>query len=88
MSANDNLYIDHFGTPCINGAAIAVTPNQWNHAAVVFASAGNHVQFFVNGVPGPVLTDTLYDYNLNTCTIGGNLQSGTTTKDLFQRLDR
>ncbi len=47
-----NLYIDHFGAPCLNGA-IAVTPNQWNHVAVVYT--GSQVQFFVNGVPGPAL---------------------------------
>jgi hypothetical protein len=78
-----NLYIDHFGTPCYNGG-IAVTPNTWNHVAMVYD--GTELQFFVNGVPGPVISGTLYDYDLNTCTIGGNLIDGSTTKPLFSGL--
>ncbi|HSY16849.1 MAG TPA: immunoglobulin domain-containing protein, partial [Candidatus Acidoferrales bacterium] len=79
-----NLYVDHFGTTCYNGG-IAVTPNAWNHVALVYT--GTTLQFFVNGVPGTLLgSSPLYDYNLNTSIIGGNVNGSSTTKSYFNGL--
>jgi hypothetical protein len=78
-----NLYLDHAGTTCYN-SGIAVTPNTWNHVAMVYN--GNTVQFYVNGVPGASVTGPMYNYDINTSTIGGCINSTTTTKSFFTGL--
>ena len=78
-----NLYIDHWGYPCLNGQ-VAVTPNAWNHVAMTYD--GSNIVFYVNGIAGPVINQTLYNYSLNSGTIGGNLIGGSTSQPIFSGL--
>ena len=78
-----NLYVDHWGYSCVNGA-VAVAPNTWNHVAMTFD--GTNILFYVNGVAGPGVPQTLYNYNLNTATIGGNVIGGSTTQPYYSGL--
>ena len=47
---------------------------------------GATLRFYVNGVAGASVNGSLYNYNLDTVTIGGNLIGGTTTKPTFNGL--
>ncbi len=71
------LYVDHWGSTAYD-SNLALTPNAWNHVAMTYD--GSTVRFYVNGVAGSAVTGKLYDYDLNTCDIGGNRIGGSSTK--------
>jgi ELWxxDGT repeat protein len=74
------LYVDHWGNTAYASTA-TVTPGTWNHVALTYDGAT--VQFFINGQAAGQVVGGLYDYPLNTATIGGNTIGGTTTKPSF-----
>ena len=74
------LYIDHWNSPGYV-STVAVTPNQWNHVA--FSYDETKVTFYVNGIAAGSVIGSLYDYEIDTYTIGGNTIGGTTTKESF-----
>jgi CubicO group peptidase (beta-lactamase class C family) len=71
------VYIDHWGTGCLNSDLQVVT-NTWNHVA--FTYDGSTVHFYVNGVVSAPITKSLYDFDLGTLTIGCNLIGGSSTQ--------
>jgi hypothetical protein len=73
----DELYLDHWGTACLD-SGLRLKPNGWNHVA--FTYDGTTVRFYLNGVAGASFAQTLYDYYINTLTLGGNRIGGTTTR--------
>jgi hypothetical protein len=76
----NELYIDHWGTSCYD-SNIAVDANTWNHITIIYNNS--NIYFYVNGIPGKVVANTMYDYNVNTYSIGGNTIGGSTTKTSF-----
>ncbi|MCX6801378.1 MAG: LamG domain-containing protein [Candidatus Diapherotrites archaeon] len=77
------LYIDHWGYACYD-SNIKVLTGVWNQVALVYT--GSSITFYVNEVAGNTLPNQLYDYGINTYTIGGNIIGGTTTKGSFNGL--
>src|SRR5207253_1458413 len=76
------LYVDHWGFAAYR-SNILVTPNQWTHVALAYDGAQT-ASFYINGqFAGSVVAQGLYDYNLNTYTIGGSTIGGTTTNASF-----
>jgi uncharacterized delta-60 repeat protein len=74
------LYVDHWGVAAYASTA-TVTPGAWNHVALAYD--GTVTLFYVNGQPAGAVTGGLYNYSLDTATIGGNVIGGTTTKPSF-----
>jgi len=76
------VYIDHWGTGCLN-SGVHVMTNTWNHVA--FTYDGTTVRFYVNGLSSAPITQSLYDFDLSTLTIGCNLIGGSSTQLSFDR---
>ena len=73
-----DLYVDHWGSHGYS-STIAVTPGVWSQVALTYDGA-NTVNFYIDGqAAGSVVAEGLFNYNINTYTIGGNLIGGTTT---------
>lgn len=79
----DHLYIDHWGNAAPSTSSIAVTPGQWNFVAVSYNGAGQ-VSYYVNGQAAGTVSGNLYNYNINTYTVGGNLIGGTSTVGSYE----
>ena len=73
----DAVYIDHWGTACLDSGLLVLT-NTWNHVAVTYDGAT--IYFYVNGVASVPITQSLYDFDLGTLTIGCDLIGGSTTQ--------
>lgn len=80
----NELYIDHWGTPCYD-SNLVVTPNSWNFVAVTYDGSST-ITFYLNGVASAPISGQFYDYGINTYDIGGNNIFGTTTKPAFNGL--
>jgi uncharacterized delta-60 repeat protein len=76
-TAQYDLYVDHWNTPTYHSTA-TLTPEAWNHVALTYD--GSNLTFYINGKAAGSVTGSLYDYAVNTYTIGGNEIGGTTTK--------
>jgi hypothetical protein len=80
----DELYIDHWDSPCDISAG-TVRVGAWNQVAYTYD--GSTVQFYINGVDEGCTggwCNILNNYDLNTFTIGDNkIIGGTTTNTLF-----
>jgi MSHA biogenesis protein MshQ len=72
------LYIDHWGTP-LYASDLVLTPGQWTQVAMTY-DGSDTVDFYLDGEEaGSVTSAGLYNYNIDTYTIGGNAIGGTTT---------
>jgi N-acyl-D-amino-acid deacylase len=78
--STDVVYIDHWGTACLD-SGLHVLTNTWNHVGVTYD--GTTIYFYVNGVASAPITQSLYDFDLNTLTIGCDLIGGSTTQPSF-----
>jgi hypothetical protein len=77
-TAQYDLYVDHWNTPTYHSTG-TLTPEAWNHVALTYDGAST-LTFYINGKAAGSVTGKLYDYPINTYTIGGSLAGGTTTK--------
>jgi hypothetical protein len=75
--------VDHWGFAEYH-STVTVTPETWNHVAMTFD--GSTIKFYVNGQLAGSGPGQLYNYNVNTYDIGGNVIAGTTTKPSFNGL--
>jgi hypothetical protein len=78
------LYIDHWGHAAYSSSR-SVAPNQWTHVAMTY-DGNNTVTFYINGQAAGSVSGSLYDYNINSFAIGGNVIGGTTTEPSFKGL--
>ena len=82
-----SLYIDHWGTPFYSSDSV-LTPGQWTQVAMTY-DGSDTVDFYLNGAAaGSVTSAGLYNYNIDTYTIGGNVIGGTTTQGSMAGLMR
>ena len=81
----DHLYIDHWGNAAPSTSNVAVTPGEWNFVAVTYDGAGTD-SFYINGQAAGSVSGNLYNYNINTYVVGGNLIGGTTTVGSYEGL--
>ncbi|HJZ99742.1 MAG TPA: LamG-like jellyroll fold domain-containing protein [Candidatus Solibacter sp.] len=75
------LFMDHWGTPQYISSQ-RLQEGAWNHVTVVWD--GTSIRFYVNGKPSRPVAGRLFDYHLDTVTIGGNPVGGTSTDELFR----
>ena len=81
-----HLYLDHYGVGGY-GSSTAVVVGQWDFVALTY-DGNNTVNFYINGQAAGSATAQLYNYNINTYTIAGNLIGGSTTVGSFDGLMR
>ena len=79
----NELYIDHWGTPCFRSYQ-SVPEGAWSHVALVFD--GGSVTCYLNGQSSGPTGCCLYDVDLDTFILGGNTIGGSTTKPYFNGL--
>jgi Concanavalin A-like lectin/glucanases superfamily len=79
-----HLYLDHYGIGTYDSNA-AITPGKWTFVAMTYDGA-NTLDFYINGQAAGAVSGQLFNYNINTYTIAGNLIGGNTTVGSFNGL--
>jgi len=79
-----HLYLDHYGIGTYE-SSVAITPGVWDFVAMTYDGA-NTLSFYINGQAAGTVSGQMYNYNVNTYTIAGNLIGGTTTVGSFNGL--
>ncbi len=70
-TANSLLFLDHWnGGACRSSASVAVPAGQWSFVCLAYDGAST-VTLYSSGVSATA-SQTLYDYDLDTVTIGSN----------------
>ena len=69
-----HLYLDHYGIGTYDSSA-AITPGKWTFVAMTYDGADT-LNFYINGQAAGTVSGQLYNYNINTYTIAGNLIGG------------
>lgn len=83
-----SLYVDHWGNSSSSPVSdLVLTPGQWTQVAVTY-DGSDTLNFYMDGQAVGSSPGSLYDYNIDSYTIGGNTIGGTSTLGSFNGLIR